>query len=111
MRPIKQSQTCKECDTALRKIIEAEGKAVIHTSSGTIENGIQRVSFSAYVKVISVNGNKNEVTANVHFAGDAAQFFKQYNAPVSVEAGAPNFIEQVYKHLKTLPEFVGAEDC
>ncbi len=96
---------------ALRKIIEAEGKSIIQTPTGTIENGIQRVSFSAYVKVISVSGNKSQVTANVHFAGDVAQFTKQYQVPMSVEAGAPNFIEQVYKHLKTLPEFAGAEDC
>ena len=96
---------------ALRKIIEAEGKAVIQTPFGTIENGMQRVSFSAYVKVISVNGNKSQLSASVHFSGDIAQFNKQYQVPVSVEAGAPNFIEQVYKHLKTLPEFAGAEDC
>jgi hypothetical protein len=96
---------------ALRKIIEAEGKAIIQSPMGTIENGIQRVSFSAYVKVISISGNKTQVIANVHFAGDVAQFTKQYQVPVSVGAGAPNFIEQVYKHLKTLPEFDGAEDC
>jgi hypothetical protein len=96
---------------ALRKIIEAEGRAVIQTPVGSIENGTQRVSFSAYVKVVLVNGNKSQVTANVHFAGDVAEFTKQYQVPMSVEAGAGNFIEQVYKHLKTLPEFAGAEDC
>jgi hypothetical protein len=96
---------------ALRKIIEAEGKAVIQTPVGSIENGTQRVSFSAYVKVTSINGNKAQVTANVHFAGDVARFTKQYQVPVSVETGSPNFIEQIYKHLKTLPEFDGAEDC
>jgi hypothetical protein len=96
---------------ALRKIIEAEGKVVLQTPVGTIENGTQRVSFSAYVKVTSISGNKAKVTANVHFAGDLAQFTKQYQVPVSVEAGSANFIEQVYKHLKTLPEFSGAEDC
>jgi hypothetical protein len=96
---------------ALRKIVEAEGKAVIQTSVGVIENGIQRVSFSAYVKVTSITGTKNQIDAIVNFAGDVARFTKQYQVPVSVETGAPNFIEQVYKHLKTLPEFAGAEDC
>jgi hypothetical protein len=96
---------------ALRKIIEAEGKSIIQTSIGSIENGTQRVSFSAYVKVNSVSGNKNQVTAIVYFAGDVAQFTRQYQVPVSVKTGSPNFIEQVYKHLKTLPEFDGAEDC
>jgi hypothetical protein len=96
---------------ALRKIIEEEGKSIIQTSMMNIENGTQRVSFSAYVKVNSVSGNKSQVTANVIFIGDVAQFTKQYQVPVSVKAGSPNFIEQVYKHLKTLPEFAGAEDC
>jgi len=96
---------------ALRKIIETEGNSVIQTPLGSIENGTQRVSFSAYVKVTSVSGNKTQLTANVHFAGDVAKFTKQYQVPVSVEAGSPNFIEQTYKHLKTLPEFTGAEDC
>jgi hypothetical protein len=96
---------------ALRKIIEAEGAAFIHSPVGVIENGTHRVSFSAYVKVTSVSGNKNQVTASVHFAGDLVQFTKQYQVPVSVTPGSSNFIEQVYKHLKALPEFDGAEDC
>lgn len=96
---------------ALRKIIETEGTAFIQSPFGSIENGTQRVSFSAYVKVTSITGDKTQVIASVHFSGDAAKFVKQYQAPVSVENGSPNFIEQVYKHLKTLPEFAGAEDC
>ncbi len=96
---------------ALRKIIEVEGKSIVETSIGTIENGTHRVSFSAYVKVVNINGNKSQVSASVNFSGDVAQFTKHYQVPVSVDAGAPNFIEQVYKHLKTLPEFAGAEDC
>jgi hypothetical protein len=96
---------------ALRKIVEAEGKAVIQTSNGVIENGTQRVSFSAYVKVIKISGNKDEIIANVNFKGDIQQFSKQYQVPVSVETDAPNFIAQVYAHLKTLEEFAGAEDC
>ena len=96
---------------ALRKIIEAEGPSVLQTSIGIIENGVQRVSFSAYVKVININGNKNEINASVNFKGDVQQFTKQYQIPVSVDASAANFIAQVYEHLKTLPEFAGAEDC
>jgi hypothetical protein len=96
---------------ALRKIIEAEGTATVQTSIGVIENGTQRVSFSAYVKVVNVNGGKTEVVANVKFTGDVQQFTKQYTVPVSVADGAPNFIAQVYAHLKTLEEFAGAEDC
>jgi len=96
---------------ALRKIIEAEGKSIIQTSIGSIENGTQRVSFSAYVKVVEINGDKTQVNANVKFTSEIQQFYKQYSVPISVETGAPNFIAQVYEHLKTLPEFAGAEDC
>lgn len=96
---------------ALRKIIEVEGNAIIQTDFCHVKNGIQRVSFSAYVKVISISGNKNQITANVQFNGDVAQFSRQYQIPVSVETGAPNFIAQVYEHLKTLEEFAGATDC
>ena len=96
---------------ALRKIIEAEGKATIQTPIGNIENGIQRVSFSAYVKVISINGDKTQINASVNFKGDAQQFNKQYQVPISIEAGSANFIAQAYAYLKTLPEFSGAEDC
>tara|TARA_R110000868_G_scaffold394863_2_gene666309 strand:+ start:354 stop:647 length:294 start_codon:yes stop_codon:yes gene_type:complete len=96
---------------ALRKIIEAEGKSVIHTSIGNIENGTQRISFSAYVKVISIAGNKNQINAVINFNGEVQQFDKQYEVPVAVDVGSANFIEQVYMYLKTLPEFAGAEDC
>ena len=97
---------------ALRKTISAEGKSVIKTSTGDIiENGTQQVSFSAYIKVVGLSGDKNQVTANVNFKSDVQQFSKQYSVPVSVENGASNFIAQVYEHLKTLPEFAGATDC
>jgi hypothetical protein len=96
---------------ALRKIIEAEGTATVQTPMGLIENGVQRVSFSAYVKVLSINGNKTDIIASVNFKGDVQQLTKQYFVPVSVADGSPNFIAQVYEHLKTLEEFAGAEDC
>ena len=96
---------------ALRKIIEIEGTSTIQTSMGTINNGTQRASFSAYVKVASISGNKKNLLANVNFKGDTQEFNKQYEIPVSVESGSPNFIAQAYAHLKTLPEFASAVDC
>ena len=96
---------------ALRKIIETEGKVLIQTDIGLVENGIQRVSFSAYIKVINVNGNKDEVVASVNFKSDTQQFTKYYQVPVSVEPNAHNFIAQVYEYLKNLPEFANAIDC
>lgn len=96
---------------ALRQIIETEGKALIQTPFGSIENGIHRISFFAYVKVISITGDKNQIAANVNFKGDTQQFNRQYLIPVSVENGSTNFIAQAYAHLKTLPEFSNATDC
>lgn len=96
---------------ALRKIIEVEGKSIIQTSVGIIENGIQKISFSAYIKVVGIEGNKSNINALVSFKGDAQQSTKQYQIPVSVDNNAANFIAQAYEHLKTLPEFAGATDC
>jgi hypothetical protein len=95
---------------AFRKIIEVEGKSVVQTSVGIIENGNQRVSFSAYIKVIGIDGDKSKINAIVSFKGDTQQFTKQYQVPVSVDAGSANFIAQAYEYLKTLPEFAGATD-
>jgi hypothetical protein len=96
---------------ALRKIIEVEGKSVVETSIGVIDNGIQTISFPAYIKVTSIVGDKNKVTANVNFKGETQQFNRQYEVDMSVATGSENFIAQVYAHLKTLPEFAGAVDC
>jgi hypothetical protein len=96
---------------ALRKIINVEGKVVVQTTMGNIEEGTRSVSLPTYIKVVSVNGTKNEVSAIVSFTSEDKNLFQQYQVPVSVEAGAPNFIAQVYEHLKTLPEFSGAENC
>jgi hypothetical protein len=96
---------------ALRKIIEVEGTSTIQTSMGAIKNGTQKVSFSAYVKVASISGDKKNLFVSVNFKGDTQEFNKQYQVPVSVESGAPNFIAQTYAYLKTLPEFANAVDC
>lgn len=96
---------------ALTKIIEAEGRSSIHTPFGVIENGVQRITFAAYVSVTSVNGNKSYITATVNFKDKSNQINKQYQVPVSVSENSKNFIAQVYEYLKTLPEFAGAEDC
>ena len=96
---------------ALRTIVNAEGKSTIETKLGVIENGVQSVSFSAYVKVESITGDKNQISANVSFVGDNIKFKRQYCVLVSIKTNAPNFIAQVYEHLKTLPEFAGATDC
>lgn len=78
---------------------------------GSINNGTQKVTFSAYVKVESIKGNKSTIDAVVSFTDKDQRFSKQYAIPVSVEDGSPNFIKQAYQYLKTLPEFANAQDC
>jgi len=96
---------------ALRKIITLEGKVVVQTAMGNIEEGTRSVSFPAYIKVVSVNGTKNEISAIVSFTSEDKNLFKQYQVPVSIEPSSSNFITQAYEYLKTLPEFSGAENC
>jgi hypothetical protein len=65
----------------------------------------------AYVVVYSVEGTKSQLRATVHFRSQEVALTKFYTFEPSVEDGAGNFIKQAYEHLKTLPEFEGAEDC
>jgi hypothetical protein len=96
---------------ALQKFMQFEGAATIQTLSGTMNGGKVQVNFSAYIKVVSIKGNKSNVIAKVEFKGETQNFTKQYEIPVSVLENSPNFIKQVYEHLKTMPEFIGAIDC
>jgi hypothetical protein len=96
---------------ALKKIIEMQGEAFVQTPFGTIKNGSTTISFLAYIKVLSVIANKNEIIANVTFSDDNTSFTKQYEIAASVVENSKNFIAQAYEHLKTLPEFAGAIDC
>jgi hypothetical protein len=96
---------------ALTKNINVEGKLIIQTPLGDIENGTRTISFPAYIKVINISGDKEQITASVNFKSDNYSLFKQYNLPVSVTNGSENFIAQVYEYLKTLSEFDGAADC
>jgi hypothetical protein len=96
---------------ALRKLVELDGKSFVQTDAGRVFRGVEKVSFSAYVKVVSVSGNKSQMTALVSFSGEETHFEKAYTVPVTVDEGAKNFIAQAYTHLKTLPEFAGATDC
>lgn len=96
---------------ALQKFIQFEGTATVQTPSGAMDGGKVQINFSAYIKVVSIKGNKSNVIAKIEFKGETQNFTKQYEVPVSVIENSPNFIKQVYEYLKTLPEFAGAENC
>jgi CRISPR/Cas system endoribonuclease Cas6 (RAMP superfamily) len=69
---------------------------------------------NAYIKVDTVSGNKStvEITVIIYSEKNDQKTpvqAKKYTFTTSM--GNKNFIAQAYEHLKTLPEFDGAEDC
>jgi hypothetical protein len=67
---------------------------------------------SLYVKVTSISGNKNQLTASVSFLDqENAASIGAKDYLFTLDLDGPNPIKQAYEHLKTLPEFQGAEDC
>jgi len=96
---------------ALQKLIETEGDSFIETPLGVVKNGNQKITFSAYVKVVSITGSKTQLNAEVLFKSDSHKFTKNYLFVPSVSIDSINFIAQAYEYLKTLPEFADAIDC
>jgi len=96
---------------ALKSIQTVTGYGQITTEFGTINSGVQTYSNTFYVKVESIQGDKVQQVAGVVFKiGDAECLRKQYAFQPDLES-SKNFIAQAYDHLKSLPEFAGAEDC
>jgi hypothetical protein len=71
------------------------------------------VSFSAYIRVSNVAGNKEGMTAEAQFLVDGPQgeLIKVVNFSFDLDLKGENPIKQAYHYLKTLPEFSDAEDC
>ena len=66
----------------------------------------------AYVKVMSIGGNKQSIEVKyAYFAKADGEFVKSSSSIFVPFLNGNNFIAQAYEHLKTLPEFVGAIDC
>jgi len=96
---------------ALKKTFELQGDIFIHTDAGQIKRGSEIVSFPAYIKILSITGDKSELSVTLRFSDEKFSFEKHYLIPVSVGENSNNFIAQAYEHLKTLPEFSNALDC
>jgi len=96
---------------AIRKIIELEGKSFIQSPLGTIQTGVGKASFQAICKITSITGDKTQLKVTVLHSDDVSKYERTYGFEPSVADGSANFIMQAYLHLKTLPEFAGAEDC
>ncbi len=64
-----------------------------------------------YLKVAEFSGNKLGIGFALAYKVNAEQDaikVKQFNFVPTMDT---NFIAQAYTHLKTLPEFAGANDC
>ena len=96
---------------ALQKIIQISGESVLRTDFGLVSNGEKTIDVPMYIKVQSIQGDKNNVTAFVLYSSNKCTFEKTFSVPVVVDETSQNFIKQAYEHLKTLPEFANAEDC
>jgi hypothetical protein len=94
---------------AIKQIRTITSKAVV--SDGTMSGAIVDVSVNdtLYIKVERVSSTKDTGHAIVSLKGEKSQGLKDYE--FQIDLNADNFIAQAYKHIKTLPEFVGAIDC
>ena len=67
---------------------------------------------NAYIKVMSVSGNKQ--TAEIKYAifsENGGDFLRSDSSVFVPSMDGDNFIKQAYKHLKTLDAFSDAQDC
>lgn len=72
--------------------------------------GLSNTFNDAYIKVKSVSGTKEFVTAYVDYKKDE-KVLVQKGFQFAPDMNGANFIKQAYEHLKTLEEFDGAIDC
>ena len=67
---------------------------------------------NCYCRVLSVQGGKAALTAEVSFhASSEHQAFYSKAIGFVPDMDGDNFIKQAYQFLKTLPEFSDATDC
>lgn len=67
---------------------------------------------NAYCKVTKVTGDKSYIECELSVFEGKEQSVPLYsNTYMFVPNLDDNFIKQAYKHLKTLPEFAGSNDC
>jgi hypothetical protein len=95
---------------ALSKTITLSGNSFLVVDLLNINLGqSEKTLEDCYIKVASVESDKAMGLAQVAFCAGETSFARSY--PFTVDLEGPNFIKQAYEHLKTLPEFEGAEDC
>jgi|694.fasta_scaffold112825_3 hypothetical protein len=84
-------------------------KSIIETREGF--SG-QLTASDAYWRVFSVSGGKDKVSATVGaYVTKDGQVLTTRQYEFQPKMDGANFIKQAYEHLKSLPDFAGAEDC
>lgn len=97
---------------ALKKIINVSGVAVVeHDGMRLLTGQTVTVQKEIYIRVSHVAGGKNQQTATVTSIEVGGSTVREDLVTFDPDLDGPNFIKQAYEHLKTLPEFAGAEDC
>ena len=95
---------------ALKKQIIVSGMAEISIDGLITSEQYQKNLGECYIKVETVNGNKETVLANVTMTNSDG-IVRNYSCSFQPNMNGNNFIAQAYVYLKTLPEFAGAIDC
>lgn len=77
------------------------------------DNFQRLISFdSVYIKVSTVTGNKESMTAAIEYKDGAnGPILETKNIRFPVNLDGQNSIKQAYEYLKTLPEFANSIDC
>lgn len=94
---------------ALKKIMKIAGESFFVAQGMTKKTADVVVDKEAYIKVVSVSGTKDDVSANVETRTDIGSSYSLIAFKPDMDGA--NFIKQAYEHMKTLPEFAGAQDC
>jgi hypothetical protein len=81
------------------------------TKTVTSPHGFEAINAYHRVENVSLDG-KNKVNFHVRsYKEVGASFFVEQVLSAAYDLAGENPIKQAYKHLKTLPEFSGSEDC
>jgi hypothetical protein len=98
---------------ALTKDIQFSGAASITSNGATCHVDEMTATFEGcYIRVGSVSSSKTEATAVVSFLeSEGGKLLYEQIYGFAIDLAGDNPIKQAYEHLKTLPEFEGAEDC
>jgi hypothetical protein len=94
---------------ALKQIIKIVGESFFVAQGMTKKTADVVVDKEAYIKVMSVSGTKNEASATVETKTDIGS--SSSAVTFTPDMNGANFIKQAYEHMKTLPEYSGAQDC